>query len=349
MLINSAVQLYAAIDPLAGEVKPEGSNPVRSDIPPVKEAVNAEHAKSRAFTLPDAKAEASETSASLTENTTSRRPLAGPIAPQAGALSAPPASLAAAQTQEEKLIISQLKARDREVRVHEAAHAAVGGQYAGSPSLQYVRGPDGVNYAAGGEVSINVGAISGDPQATIAKARVVRAAALAPASPSAQDRRVASLASRIESNARVELQAIRAEQRETVKTDTNEAETPEAEAAKNALAEEELREAKLRELREQIAADDSTGIDTEGVGVGSIAPAVSAGTQEGDDNSDDSSADEDSSDDNGGIFQADRTTAKDRLEEILLAARPIPIALNELGLIDAENPDGKSGFFSVFA
>ena len=349
MLINSAVQLYAAIDPLAGEVKPEGSSPVRSDVPPVKAVVNAEQAKSRAFALPDAKAEASETSASLTENTASRQPIAGLTVPHTGALSAPPASLAAAQTQEEKLIISQLKARDREVRVHEAAHAAVGGQYAGSPSLQYVRGPDGVNYAAGGEVSINVGAISGDPQATIAKARVVRAAALAPASPSAQDRRVASLASRIESNARVELQAIRAEQRETVKTDTNEAEPQEAEAANKALAQEKLREEKLRDLREQFAADVSTDVDIAGQGTGSIAAPSRGDTLASSDDSDDASADEDSSDDNGGIFQADKTTAKDRLEEILLAARPIPIALNELGLIGTENPNGKSGFFSVFA
>ena len=50
-----------------------------------------------------------------------------------------------AQEREDELVIRQLRARDQAVRVHEAAHAAEGGQYAGSPSLQFTRGPDGVN------------------------------------------------------------------------------------------------------------------------------------------------------------------------------------------------------------
>eukprot|EP01026_Neomeris_dumetosa_P052371 TRINITY_DN46319_c0_g1_i8.p1 TRINITY_DN46319_c0_g1~~TRINITY_DN46319_c0_g1_i8.p1 ORF type:complete len:240 (-),score=28.68 TRINITY_DN46319_c0_g1_i8:18-737(-) len=41
--------------------------------------------------------------------------------------------------------IADLSARDREVRAHEQAHAAVGGLYAGAPTYQYERGPDGVN------------------------------------------------------------------------------------------------------------------------------------------------------------------------------------------------------------
>lgn len=73
------------------------------------------------------------------------------------------------QLAQQELQIKELKARDTEVRVHEQAHAAVGGQHAGSPSYEYQRGPDGTNYAVGGEVQIDVGAISGDPQATIEK------------------------------------------------------------------------------------------------------------------------------------------------------------------------------------
>lgn len=101
--------------------------------------------------------------------------------------------------------LSELKARDREVRAHETAHQAVGGQYAGAISYVFQRGPDGAQYAVGGEVSIDVAPIEGDPQATIEKMRVVRAAAMAPAEPSAQDRSVAAQAMQIMLQAQVEM------------------------------------------------------------------------------------------------------------------------------------------------
>ncbi len=115
------------------------------------------------------------------------------------------------QLQREQRIISDLAARDREVRAHEQAHAAVGGQYAGAPSYQYERGPDGVNYAVGGEVRIDVSRAA-TPEATILKAQTVRRAALAPAEPSPQDRNVAAKATQLESSARAELNAERIEQ-----------------------------------------------------------------------------------------------------------------------------------------
>ena len=101
--------------------------------------------------------------------------------------------------------VRKLPARDQEVRAHEQAHAAVGGQYAGSPSYEYQRGPDGRNYAVGGEVQIDVSKVAGDPEATINKMAQVRAAALAPAEPSSQDRRVAAEASKTAADARSEL------------------------------------------------------------------------------------------------------------------------------------------------
>ncbi len=110
-------------------------------------------------------------------------------------------------TQEELKLVRKLAARDREVRAHEQAHASVGGQYAGSPTYTYERGPDGRNYAVGGEVPIDTAPVPGDPEATIAKARVVRRAALAPAQPSPQDRAVAAEATAIEQQARAELLA----------------------------------------------------------------------------------------------------------------------------------------------
>ncbi len=96
---------------------------------------------------------------------------------------------------------AELAARDREVRTHEAAHQAAGGGLAGAASFSYETGPDGKRYAVGGEVSIDMGS-ERDPAATIAKMQRVRAAALAPANPSAQDLAVASQASQIEAAAR---------------------------------------------------------------------------------------------------------------------------------------------------
>lgn len=112
----------------------------------------------------------------------------------------------AQQLKEIEQVVSQLKARDREVRVHEQAHVAAGGQYVTSgPIYQYQTGPDGNKYAVGGEVGIDTSPISGDPQATLQKAIQIQAAALAPAEPSAQDRKVASAAAQMASQARAEI------------------------------------------------------------------------------------------------------------------------------------------------
>lgn len=90
--------------------------------------------------------------------------------------------------------VRELERRDREVRDHEKAHASVGGPYAGSPSYDYQRGPDGERYAVGGQVSIDYGPVRGDPEATIKKMKTVIAAALAPAEPSSKDLQIASQA-----------------------------------------------------------------------------------------------------------------------------------------------------------
>lgn len=101
--------------------------------------------------------------------------------------------------------MDKLKQRDAEVRRHEQAHVAAGGQYVtGGPTYSYATGPDGRRYATGGEVSIDVSPAR-DPEATIRKMQVVRRAALAPAEPSGQDRQVAAQASQNEIRARQEL------------------------------------------------------------------------------------------------------------------------------------------------
>ncbi|WP_350635089.1 putative metalloprotease CJM1_0395 family protein [Pseudoalteromonas sp. GW168-MNA-CIBAN-0100] len=109
------------------------------------------------------------------------------------------------QLEQEQQQITELKARDTEVRIHEQAHASVGGQHAGSPSYEYQRGPDGTNYAVGGEVQIDVSEIPGDPQATIDKMQTVRAAALAPAEPSGADLSIAADATQKLAAAQAEL------------------------------------------------------------------------------------------------------------------------------------------------
>ena len=91
-------------------------------------------------------------------------------------------------------LITRLKARDADVKAHEQAHRTAAGQLAGPASYSYQKGPDGANYAIGGEVSIDTSAIPNDPAATIAKESRVAAAALAPADPSAQDGKVAAAA-----------------------------------------------------------------------------------------------------------------------------------------------------------
>ncbi len=101
--------------------------------------------------------------------------------------------------------IRELKATDREVRAHEAAHQAAAGQYGGGATFTYSVGPDGQSYATGGEVQIDVSPVAGDPRATVEKMEIVQRAALAPADPSGQDRSVAAYAQQAAAAARQEI------------------------------------------------------------------------------------------------------------------------------------------------
>lgn len=108
-------------------------------------------------------------------------------------------------SEEQQQEVERLKERDREVRAHEQAHARAGGPYAGAPSYEYQRGPDGRMYAVSGEVQIDTAPISGNPEATIVKMETVIRAALAPQEPSAQDSRVAAEARAAKAEAQAEL------------------------------------------------------------------------------------------------------------------------------------------------
>jgi len=113
--------------------------------------------------------------------------------------------------------IEQLASRDREVRAHEQAHLSAAGSRATSgASFTYTDGPDGKRYATGGEVSIDTSPVRGDPEATLRAAELIQRAALAPASPSAQDRQVAAAANAMAQVATVELSQLQAEEARAV-------------------------------------------------------------------------------------------------------------------------------------
>ena len=108
-------------------------------------------------------------------------------------------------TAEQQQVVRELKARDAEVRRHEQAHVAAAGDLVLSgPTYTYTTGPDGQRYATGGEVQIDTSPES-TPEETIQKAERIVRAALAPAEPSGQDRRVAAQARSMAASARVEL------------------------------------------------------------------------------------------------------------------------------------------------
>ena len=73
-------------------------------------------------------------------------------------------------------------------------------------TFSFQRGPDGKQYAVGGELNIDTSPVSGNPEATIRKAQQICAAALAPTHPSALDRAVAASATALDAQAQPDFQ-----------------------------------------------------------------------------------------------------------------------------------------------
>lgn len=108
-------------------------------------------------------------------------------------------------SESDQRLVAKLQERDRAVRAHEFAHIAAGaGVVTSGASYTYETGPDGKRYANGGEVGIDVSP-GRTPQDTLRKAQQIRASALAPADPSAQDRSIAARADQMATEARIEL------------------------------------------------------------------------------------------------------------------------------------------------
>lgn len=315
MLIQPAAQQTAQVSGFANTTSATGveQEVVRADIPPVNESERNARPQNERFqqalpTQPTAPSESSNEESS-TEGSEASSNTSATQSTQANDDSTAESSSPIALSEDDLALIEQLKVRDREVRLHEAAHAAVGGRYAGSPSYDFTRGPDGRNYATGGEVSISTSEVPGDPQATIEKARVIQAAALAPAQPSSQDRQVAASAAQMEVQARAELQAMKAEELEQQKADK------EAEDAKSAQEEAQ----QVEEAPEQEAAP--------------VVPVVAE--------KDDEEQEAESSE------TQQRPNAQQQLEQILLGSNGLLQQANQQGLVDPQNPYGKSGFLDV--
>jgi len=119
--------------------------------------------------------------------------------------SATPAAGPKALSQADQQRVADLKEIDRKVHAHEQAHISVGGDLVrGGATYTYQVGPDDRRYAVSGEVSIDASP-GRTPEETIPKAQHIRATALAPVDPSAQDQSVAAKAGLMEANARIEL------------------------------------------------------------------------------------------------------------------------------------------------
>ena len=149
--------------------------------------------------------------------------------------------------------VRQLAARDREVRQHEQAHVAAGGRFASAPTFEFMRGPDGVNYAVAGEVQIDTSPVPGNPEATAQKAQQIRRAANAPLEPSTADRRVAAEAARMEAGARQEVRQEAAEERR----EAREANGPEQATG----AEQTIGSERARDTEPATGVGQSTGLE----------------------------------------------------------------------------------------
>jgi hypothetical protein len=105
----------------------------------------------------------------------------------------------------ELAVIEKLAKQDRMVRQHEQAHLSAAGGLATSGAIYSMEtGPDGKQYAVGGEVKIDVGP-GRTPEETLSKARIIQAAALAPADPSSADRAIAAKAASMTQAAQIEI------------------------------------------------------------------------------------------------------------------------------------------------
>lgn len=115
---------------------------------------------------------------------------------------------------EEEAMLRELEARDIAVRAHEMAHMAAGAGLTSGASFTFQRGPNGQQYAIGGEVQIDMSSGS-TPKDTLNRAKRILSAASAPTDPSAADAAVAMQAAQMLQAAQVEIAQVKQEQTRT--------------------------------------------------------------------------------------------------------------------------------------
>ena len=115
---------------------------------------------------------------------------------------------------EEEAMLRELEARDIAVRAHEMAHMAAGAGLTSGASFTFQRGPNGRQYAIGGEVQIDMSSGS-TPEDTLNRAKRILSAASAPTDPSAADAAVAMQAAQMLQAAQVEIAQVKQEQTRT--------------------------------------------------------------------------------------------------------------------------------------
>ncbi|CBL43793.1 hypothetical protein HDN1F_02100 [gamma proteobacterium HdN1] len=361
------------------------STEVRSDIPPVQEPEGVVYTKDRpadsstyeamfnsrakSQTSEDASAEsqnaARQDPAKATEGDTKTKEASAEDRASLGR-AAVKGSGAEEMTPEQQAQVTELRQRDAEVRQHEMAHQAVGGQFTGAASYEYQTGPDGKRYAVGGEVGVDTGS-AGSPEATIAKARQVKAAALAPAQPSGQDLRVAQGAEKMIAQAALEQRAAErsaaspASKSASIDGDAHREQGANPEQASAAGLNQEKRVEEQRKDERQVKEDKKQDDEKEAAQAASLnsdsgVPAAQVGPSKQASPSaqavgSSSSGNQAGQGGGGGdgkavVNQSDKPTAKESLEKILLASGSLAEQANRAGYIQPDSPGGKSGFLS---
>ncbi|TBR38152.1 hypothetical protein CBF23_012975 [Marinomonas agarivorans] len=193
--VPHAISLHAQLQPS------RGSNEVAQYKTPNQDVNQMTAEKQQAMTTPSTFVSLSEESKKLSQQETRQNKHSFHSDTD---LASGPDTSNGGHTKAEQREITLLRQRDQEVKIHERAHAVIGGQYASAPTYTYEKGPDGRRYATDGEVNIDLTPIPNDPQATIDKMEQVYRAALAPAQPSSQDRIVAAEARQTITSAKAE-------------------------------------------------------------------------------------------------------------------------------------------------
>ena len=169
-----------------------------------------------------------------------------------------------ALTASDEAVIRDLKKLERDLMGREMEQARVGGGVTGRARHTVETGPDGARYVTDGDASPSI-IRGGSPEQELARARAVRRAAMAPASPSSKDLAVANEAARLARAAELEIDKRSSSANEVEKTEEAERASVQTSLDSAALAgarRDELRAAEERDAVERAQARASLNVAT---------------------------------------------------------------------------------------